>query len=672
MQLSKNDAHGNYMTRLFKISAILAFTLINTLFIDAQENRLNTIPIDSVVIRARTESRNLMEKPYTEPASLVSSISKLTASDIARTGSTNIVEAMNYIPGALIETRGRQVKQFFSVRGQKYPYPDYAINGVWQKEFEELPYFFSASDIQEIEIVRSSAALLTGLSGLTGLVNIKTKEYTSPETRLEMEYGSYNTIHTHLSNGNKIGNFSYAAGLGYDKTAGPAGKHAREEMSNLYTQLGWQPSQKLSVKANLFVLNGERQMRIAELPADKRYRDMVQNFDPVSAILTNVKTVYRPNAKLSTELQLFYSYRNPTFHDEVKQTSSNEKDYEYGLNFIQSVAVSPLNTLRFGGLYNRWIAPNGKRFYTGKKCDTETYSAVVVDEQRFGALTLDGGLRWTKTYMNDYGAFNIEGDGAQFKNVNPIKDEWEPALMQGSLGASYRAGNLFSVYFNSAAGQVKPRQGALDINLTEPLNESRYKFDIGLVRSFMNSGKMSVTVFKVIQKDAIALSGQTFVDTELNITRELYINRDQEQSGVEFEISGANMPRTVQPFMNFTVMKSFRDEEGTMIRDKENPGFIFSGGAFMNKNSFDLNILAKYVSAFENERFASVTAGPQPLGDFMTIDFTAGYTSKGKVPVRFYVKSRNIADNHYSTVTGYPDFGRMIFAGIQLKFTDFK
>jgi iron complex outermembrane receptor protein len=246
---------------------------------------------------------------------------------------------MNYIPGALIETRGRQVKQFFSVRGQKYPYPDYAVNGVWQKEFEEIPYFFSTSDIQEIEIIRSSAALLTGLSGLTGLVNIKTREYTSAETNIELEYGAFNTLHTHISNGNKIGSFSYAAGLGYDKTAGPSGKHSAESMTDLYSQIGWQPSGKLSIKANIYVLNGTRELRIAELPADKRYRDMIQNFDPIKTILTNVKTIYRPNERLSSEVQLFYSRRNPTFNDEVKLTSSNENDYEYGVNFIQSVAV---------------------------------------------------------------------------------------------------------------------------------------------------------------------------------------------------------------------------------------------------------------------------------------------------------------------------------------------
>ena len=96
----------------------------------------NTIEIDSVVIRARRETRNLMKRPYTEPNSLFSSISKLSGAVIKKQGAVNLIEAMNYVPDGLIESRGRQVKQFFSVRGQKYPYPDYAIDGVWQKEFE--------------------------------------------------------------------------------------------------------------------------------------------------------------------------------------------------------------------------------------------------------------------------------------------------------------------------------------------------------------------------------------------------------------------------------------------------------------------------------------------------------------------------------------------------------
>jgi len=659
------------MTRWMTLIVLLMLTGFYT--VNGQDpvkldNPPATYEIDSVTIRARKESRNLMEKPYTEPNSILPSISKLRNTDIRKQGATNVVEAMNYIPGALIETRGRQVKQFFSVRGQKYPYPDYAIDGVWQKEFEELPYFFSTSDIEEIEIVRSSAALLTGLSGLAGLVNIKTREYSSPETNIEAEYGSYNSLHTHLSNGNKIGNFSYAVGLGYDKTDGPSGKHAKEEMADLFTQVKWQPSEKFSVKANLFYLDGKREMRIAEPPADKRYQDMIQNFDPVRAVISNVKMVYRPSEKLSSELQLFYTYRNPTFNDEVKMTSSNEKDSEYGLNFIQSVAITKLNTLRFGGIYNHWIAPNGKRFYTGKRCDTETFSGVLVDEQRIGRLTLDAGVRWTRTYINDYGAFNIEGDGANFRNVTPIQDQWQPPVPQVSLGASYHVNNMLSLYLNSTAGQIKPPEGSLTTDFTEPLNENRYKLDIGVVRSLSGTGKITATLFDVLQNDAIVLSGETYLDTITNIRRELYTNRDQNQYGLEFEVISPSIFRYFVPFLNFTLMKSSAMESGEMVTNKENPVLISSGGFYFSKKNIDLNFFGKYVSAFENDRFANPADGPQPLGDYFAADITGGYTTKGKIPVRIYFRVKNITDNNYSTVIGYPDYGRMIYAGVQIKF----
>ena len=277
---------------------------------------------------------------------------------------------MTYVPGGLTETRGRQVKQFFSVRGQKYPYPDYALNGIWQQEFEELPYFISAADIEKIEIVRSSAALLTGLSGIEGLINIKTREYPSPEASLELEYGSFNSIHTHLSGGGRIGRFAYAAGAGFDRNDGPSGKHAKEAMGTLYSRFNWELSDKLNVLGSLYFLDGKRELTKAEPPADRGCINMLQNFDPYWSVLSNVKMIYKPRKNISSELQLFYSYRNPKFNDEVTTLSTNEKDIEWGLNFMQSVSPFSSNTLRIGGLYDHWSAPNGKRFYTGKECNT--------------------------------------------------------------------------------------------------------------------------------------------------------------------------------------------------------------------------------------------------------------------------------------------------------------
>jgi len=654
----------------FMLTAILLIFISFNLEAQEDNSILGTriYEIDSVNITAPKEYRSLLKEPYTEPFSLLPAISTISVRQIQKQGAVNLIDAMTYVPGGLTETRGRQVKQFFSVRGQKYPYPDYALNGIWQQEFEELPYFISASDIEKIEIVRSSAALLTGLSGIEGLINIKTREYDTPEASVELEYGSFNSLHTHLSGGGRIGRFSYAGGAGFDRSDGPSGKHSKEAMGTLYSRFDWELSDKLKMLGSLYFLDGNRQLTKAEPPADQRYINMLQNFDPYWSVLSNVKLIYKPRKNISSELQLFYSYRNPKFNDEVTTLSTNEKDIEWGFNFMQSVSPFSSNTLRIGGLYDHWSAPNGKRFYTGKECNTETFSGVIVDEQRIGPVTLDAGLRLTKTYLIDYAAFNIQGDGAAFRNVTPLHNIWEPATIQGSLGASYRASRTISVNFNSAVGQVKPREGTLDENLNVPQNETRLKLDLGIVKQLANSGRVTLATFGVIQKKAIALSGTIYTDTITGLIRELYINRDQNQTGAEFEIVTPRLLNLFEPFFNIAVMQSKLRSDGVMTINRENPVVIASAGISLDKRNFDLNVFCKYVSLFENTRFAPRNAGPQPLGDFFVIDLTGGYTFNGKMPARIYFRVRNLTDKKYSTVVGYPDFGRMLYLGMRVSF----
>ena len=134
--------------RYLLITLLFAFTSgLYAQNINRPDADQKTIEIDSVIIKPAVKPRNIMVELQVEPLSLSPATSNISYSEISKLGAVTLIDAMNYIPGSFIETRGRQVKQFFSVRGQKYPYPDYAINGVWQKEFEELPYFFSASDI---------------------------------------------------------------------------------------------------------------------------------------------------------------------------------------------------------------------------------------------------------------------------------------------------------------------------------------------------------------------------------------------------------------------------------------------------------------------------------------------------------------------------------------------
>ena len=647
--------------------------------INSEENIVNfglkpTVLVMGPVTITGEYERNLLENPTIESPGLELSTSNLQAREIKQQGAKTVIEALQYLPGSLVETRGRKVKQFFSIRGQRYPYPEYAINGAWQREFHELPYFFSTADIENIKVVRSSAALLTGINGMAGVINIITKEYETPTTTREIEYGSFGSYRGHISHGAKKGPVYYAAGLGTNYTNGPEGLNAKEGMTNFYSSLKWIANPKTTVRYNLFFLNGHRELRLAQAPAAKRFLTEISRYDPYRSTLTNLKINYKMSARATAELLLYYSQRDPEYIVEDKEANVssrlNERDYEWGVHLLQSCALSEKNVLRFGGLYNNWVAPNGKRFYVGRRNDLSTFSGVVVDEHRFDRFTVDAGLRWSKTFIDEYGAFNIEGSGNKFKKVSAIKEEWEPGVFQSSVGISYPLFNLTSLHLNAAVGQIKPRNGSLDVDFEKPENETRMKLDVGIRSISTSFGKIALVGFLTRQKNAIVLSGDGYETN--NRFLELYLNRDQDQYGVELDARMTSLFSSLQGFVNVLAMKTKVKAEQGFVENKEYPEMISSVGLYYQKKNCDITVMTKYVSYFENTRFAAPASDgkvyPQPLGDFFIADLNVGYTIGKNYNTRFYVEIKNIMDKLYSTVVGYPDFGRTILGGLRQSF----
>jgi outer membrane receptor protein involved in Fe transport len=616
--------------------------------------------------------RDVVASPKSESPALYPAISVIKRHEIQRQGAKTLIEAMQYIPGALVETRGRKVKQFFSIRGQTYPYPEYAVNGNWQREFHELPYFFSSADIEKIEIVRSSAALLTGLTGLAGIIKVDTRRYEHAETSFSGEYGTYNSYRARLSHGSKIGDLSYATGLGIQGSQGPEEKNAAERMANFYGRIDWQLAPTINIDFNLFHLNGKRELALAEPPANNTLQTTVSRYDPYKSTLVNLKAFYHPNQKSSSELLLYYTKRDPLYVTESDPSpiSTSERDHEYGFNFTQAISPFTNNTLRFGGLYNHWVAPNGKRFYVGRRSDLETFSAVIVDEHRLGNLNLDGGLRWSKTHINEYGAFNINGVSGSFKKADPIVNAWEPAIVNASLGAVYHFVNPYSIHLNLSAGQIKPREGSLSDTFEKPKNETRFKMDLGFQTMIENIGKISFSGFYIARKNAIVLSDTVHIADGRIL--EYYLNRDQDQMGLEIEARSPLWFNRLECFINMLSSYSRFEVDGENKKNTQYPGFIASAGLYYDYANIDVNLFAKYVSSYENTRFAARISGqppqPQPLGDYFIINMTLGKSFGEKFKTRLFLEMQNLTDKGYSTVVGYPDYGRRLILGLSQSF----
>ncbi|MBT4484575.1 MAG: TonB-dependent receptor plug domain-containing protein, partial [Candidatus Latescibacteria bacterium] len=313
--------------------------------------------MEPISVKASPE-RDIREKPLTESSGLELSTTVIERQEMEKQGSKTVIDVLEYVPGAWIETRGRKVKQFFSTRGQKYPYPEYAVDGALFRDFHEIPYFFSSADIERIEVLRSSAAMLSGISGLAGIINIVPRTYKTPQTSWEAEYGTFGTYRSHLSHGATVKDVSYAIGVDSPHTDGPDKRNAAENMANFQSTISWKPTQSLSVRTSIFHINGKRELALAKPPASERFQTEISRFDPFRTTFASLRTLYRPAGKNSTELLLYYANRDHMYINETDtgHKSTHEMDYEWGLNLVQSHAVSANNVLRVGGYYNHWVA----------------------------------------------------------------------------------------------------------------------------------------------------------------------------------------------------------------------------------------------------------------------------------------------------------------------------
>jgi iron complex outermembrane receptor protein len=683
---TSSDAEGSFVLLAGPGKQIIRFTSVGyaekELQIEVPADNYRILRIGMTPQKIGIESVDVFGRMYPAgrdtsinrlPVSIMPAITKIEAADIEKQGAVTLVDAVKYVPGGWTETRGRKTKQFFSVRGQKYPYPNYSIDGIWQKEFEETGYFFSALDIESIEIVRSSSALVKGLSGLTGVVDVKTKKPEREDVSLIAKYGELNNYTAKLQYGNKIEDLSFNAAATLFGTDGPPDRNGRERIANFHGNINWKINNRLNLFAGATYIHGSREFVNIIEPGAPNIANREEKYDPLSTVVTYMKAEYKGNKGSRTELQANFTHRDADHSNyniaQESTTITGEKDWEYGFNVLHSQPLSQSNTLRFGGLYNHWEAPGGKRYYVGRSCNVHTWSGVIADEHKTGRFLFDAGFRLIGGYIVEWGGFGIEGSASGFQNVEPIENEAAPVEWQSAFGVTYLLSGSLSAHYNFSGGTIAPRKGSLTGEGVTPETEGRFQHDLGLRYKCPRNNEFSISAFHTTRTNSIDYSGSTVI-TDNDMVLELYENLDRQSYGIELSTK-INVPSLHSSlFANGMVMKGKKESGSDMAGDNQLPKVILNSGLYYDYSGIDANLFVHYTGPYTNNRFVNpawvAQNGDFPLGDFVSLDATAGYTFKGKFSKRIFAEVKNILDKKYYTVAGYPDVGRLFQFGIRI------
>jgi len=608
--------------------------------------------------------RDLRLRPLTESPGLDTATSVVGEKEIEWLEAYSVIDAMKYVPGAWTETRGRKVKQFFSVRGQTYPYPEFLVDGAYFREFHETGYFLPAKCIERIEVLRSSAILLHGPGGMNGMINIVPKTYTEPEATLTQIYGSDNLSRTEVTYGEGNDRVSIGLGIGFRHTDGDKEMNAEENITNVYANVQYRPSDVLTLSMTHMAFTGKRELEMGEggiNPVLLTRRDV---FDPMRTYVFVGKAHYHPNERASTEVTGSYGVRR-FFGHRPGLLGWLEEDYEYGARVVQTLKPCDANTIRFGTTFNRWRTPTGKRFYVGNPGDIETYTAFIVDEHAFDRLLVNTGYRMTWEKVNRFGGFNVEGGAGGGLRAVLIEDDWSEPLGTYTLGASHPLDKEWSLHGNFAWGQIASQPGLFTVDLERPGSETRFKYDVGIKRTWEDFGEAMATLFYVDQQNApLAMNQRVLVNGEW---RQVFQSGDRRSCGVELDVRSKRFDCGTQFFANATLMNAREQQGGEWQNDQEVPNLVVGAGVSqMLGDSWEFSVFTKRVGDYENERFLVNNAPPAPLGDFTEVNTKITHYFGDKKQHRAFLLVENIGGQDYSTVHGYPHPGVQYQGGVSL------
>lgn len=607
-------------------------------------------PDGTIVVASRACDPVVM--PRSESPGLASSTSVIDPERQQVEHAESVSDALRYVPGAWTETRGRKVKTFLSLRGQTYPYPEYALDGLWQREFDEQPYQLPASEFERIEVVRSAGALLLGLQGLSGVVNLVPRIGERPGVEALAEGGSDGYARARVGWSWQGERVETRVSGGARRTDGESGAHAAEEQIDGALHVGVELAPELRLRSHLFAYTGSRELAAARNPATPALQRERASYDPQRSLLWFGKLTWQQGGSATLDLGATAAWRSNRYVVTAPRPATTaESDREFSLNAMQAIALADSNHLRFGALYDRVISPTGKRFYAGRALDVDTVSVVVADQQRVGDVVLDAAWRWSREYLRRYGAYNIEGSASGLTTVSTT-DTWGPEAHSVALGADWRLDERFAIDGHAAAGLVRPRDGQITAAGDEPDPERRVNLDLG-ARFDEGAWEASATLFTQGRLDAIVLTGQTV--TIAGRTVELYDNRDLLTVGGE--LSAAHDPRTGPAGrLSASLQEHGQRSAGSWVRDPERPRVILGGQAGWKGALWRADVLVRHLGGYENDRFTVPAAGPAALGDAWVVDLTARWDVTANAALTAALE--NITDDRSQAVAGYPEAGR--------------
>ncbi len=481
-----------------------------------------------------------------------------------------------------------------------------------------FPDAYVSSDVERVEVIRGPASILYGSNAMAGAINIITRQQTRDgfSGNARVSYGSYNTQKYMASGGFREGRFSIFASVNHDRTDGHRDT-SEFRIVNGFIKAGYDINDNISVTGDFSV-------------ADFNSQDPGTIYNPAYFGID----ILRAKASLSVQnrydrveggLIAFYNYGDHDFTD-----GWISRDYHAGVSLYQGVRLFPGNRLTVGADYKNvgGIANSGVPGAADKWHDvTDIAGYTYMQQTLFDRLVLSAGLRLENNSL--FGLETVPQAGFAFSMT-------DKATLKGSASKGFRSPTLMELYLFAPNPALKP--------------ERLFNYELGIGRECSYSRtRAELTVFLIEGENVIeVLPNETPPPPMMRQNVGTFSNK-----GFELEVSWIASRE-----LRFSSNYSFIDTDKPRLAS---PRHQFFADATYSRGNIRLNTSVQQISGLY-----TLVTGPAPQKESYTLVnlmFSYRFTQN----IEAFLSGRNLLDQDYTIIYGYPMPGVTLFSGINIR-----
>ncbi len=595
----------------------------------------NTLQLEPIVISASKTEQSLKD--------VTANIDVITAEEIEERHYSNVIEALNSLPGiSFTQSGGIGQQSSLFVRGFSNKYTLVLIDGMRANDVSNFEGAFfdqlSINDIERIEVIKGAQSGIWGADASAGVINLITKKAKPHHINAYAETGSYHTKKFGASLSHVIDRGDIK--IGFDRILSDGFSAAEPKKSNplygnRFDDLGWERDAydmtTLHAKFGINLTDNDR------LEFAHRYLSSTVNFDssgtdqPYPIVSSIWGDSYYQNSFIQHFTNASYTHKDTlnTFIIHAGR-SEFERDY-YGGYKGQTDEIGITDSLKYTDT-GTLVAGLSRQTFDLSAVAGSDINKEYIGHALFASNTnlFNGGSTVISETLR-YDDFSIFGN--KITGKIGIKQALTDGSISANYGSAFQAPNLSDIYYpwGMANENLKP--------------ESIRSFDLtGTYRNF------SLTYFYNTVKDMIAANStySQMINIDGKSILQGYEATLKQPIGDSFVINGA-----------YTRLHAV-DGSGKELARR--PHTTLKGSAdWYPSETLHAGINAEYIGTRYDNNTKTVETG-----NYSVFGAIMNYTINQNIGL--YIKLDNIFDRYYQTVDGYATAGRSIYIGLSTQF----